>query len=62
VHKVEITFKNGQSLMTTVEGWSIGDPDGWIQLIGERTVDFFPLETIDMITVPRLAPEEENND
>ena len=37
-----------------VEGWVIGEPDGWVQLIFKDFVTFIPASQIVSIRVPNL--------
>lgn len=61
MYNVKVQTRGGGQETFVVEGWSIGQPEGFLQLVGESEVTFVPLELVAGIVTPRLEFDEEGN-
>jgi hypothetical protein len=52
--KVDVVFKDGRDFGSEVDGYAIGDPPGFIQVVYSDVVKFYPVDLIDHVTVPNL--------
>lgn len=57
-YSVTVNYRDGTSQRYEhVEGWRIGDPPGWVQLISPEDVVFLTTRDIAAVVVPNLALE-----
>lgn len=57
-----IQFRDGHSQTFDVEGWSVGDPDGWVCVVFDGNALYFPRDLIERVTTPVIRKEVSDAD